>query len=328
MKEKQRLKKYSEAIIKKFLKIMTGILKKRIIAKAVCFLIATGMFFYVRYEKEDIREYTANVLIKNIPYNMAVLYSNTETVNVIIKGYKEYLAQLPADINVFVDLTNATIGSNIYTINIDNTMFKNKNIKNIIRPRVSTIVLDENTYKNVAIKATTLGEATIGTTLKDIILTPNQALISGPKTIISKIKELEISPIDLNKKTNDFSILSSVVIPKYVKSDINKVNSSVIFTENIIIQEYRDVALNINGLDSRFEISSKEGLWVDKIVIEGSYVLMKSILDKGLEVSINLKDIYEEGTYSNIDVNIEVPPQVRVLSVKPSSFTVMIKERK
>lgn len=318
-----------EALSKKFrifFDRFLGVFTQRLPIKIVCVLLASVIFFYVRYEQEDSREYIANISIRNKPSDLVIANGNIEHVNITIKGFKDQLSNLPAEFNAYVDLTNSLIGSNIYPVRLEEMIEKNNKIRVSISPRIIPVVLDEISYKSVPIVAASFGIPALGVTVENIIVNPSNTIISGPRKIVSSITELKTLGIDLTDKFEDYDITQNVRMPNFINADILQVNASVIFNKNIVMKEYSNLIVDINKLDSRLEVKSGGGFFIESIVLEASDFIMSNVTKKDIVLSLNLEDVSRAGIYSNMEVDVELPHQVKMISIEPSSFTLDVVE--
>ncbi len=111
------------------------ILKEHPLGKLTCLIISIILFTYINLEKEETREYSIPINIKNIPKNLMVLKSNTDNVSITLKGKKQTFVIMPSDINASVYVNNATEGTQQYIIEIDNILDIPKNITFTLNPK-------------------------------------------------------------------------------------------------------------------------------------------------------------------------------------------------
>ncbi|MBW5377129.1 hypothetical protein E6A45_00570, partial [Brachyspira pilosicoli] len=189
-----------DIIIKKFKhKKLLSYITNRFWIKALCLTMSFMLFLYVRYQQEYNKEYTTKLNIKNLPAKLLIANNIKENITVSVKGFKDNIYELPRDFSAYIDLTNAQIGSNMYKIYLENDAdYSSLNIS--INPNKIPVVLDQLAYKTVPIEVQTVGKASLGLEIENIIINPSNTIISGPKTLISQIDKLYTRTIDLDDK--------------------------------------------------------------------------------------------------------------------------------
>ena len=278
--------------------------------KALCLTMSFMLFLYVRYQQEYNKEYTTKLNIKNLPAKLLIANNIKETVTVSVKGFKDNIYELPRDFSAYIDLTNAQIGSNMYKVYLeDDADYSSLNIN--ITPNKIPVVLDQLAYKTVPIEVQTVGKASLGLEIENIIINPSNTIISGPKTLISQIDKLYTRTIDLDDKYLDYNTKLTLNIPPNVKSDTFRVDASIIFNKDIEIVTFENIELNINNLNSRFNIKYSEPLIVKKIVLEMNKNLIENLKKEDILLSLNLINITNEGIYSNISIEANIPFRYR-----------------
>lgn len=293
--------------------------------KALCLTMSFMLFLYVRYQQEYNKEYTTKLNIKNLPAKLLVANNIKETVTVSVKGFKDNIYELPRDFSAYIDLTNAQIGSNMYKVYLeDDADYSSLNIN--ITPNKIPVVLDQLAYKTVPIEVQTVGKASLGLEIENIIINPSNTIISGPKTLISQIDKLYTRTIDLDDKYLDYNTKLALNIPPNVKSDTFRVDASIIFNKDIEIVTFENIELNINNLNSRFNIKYSEPLIVKKIVLEMNKNLIENLKKEDILLSLNLINITNEGIYSNISIEANIPDYAKLSYIEPSFFDIEVEK--
>lgn len=312
----------------KIKKKMTRFVTHNIHIKLICVFLSFLIFLYVRYDREDTREYISDIALRNIPKNLTIASSSVEKVSVIVKGFKDQLIGLPNTIQAYIDLENATIGTNNLQIYVDNNSMPNNKLRVIINPRNSRIVLEEGVYRTVNITPDIIGVSILAEAIQDIKVNPSKTVIYGPKSIVNSMDSIKTLGIDITDRINDYNIKSTLKLPPYIKTDLSSVDISVIFNKNIIKKEYRDIPVYVNMPDNESLILElKEPLIIESMIIEGSDYIINELSKNSITISLDLQDISEEGNYKNRIVTVGTPSQVRLVSISPPSFDIVVKEK-
>ena len=313
--------------IKKFdYKKVYNLITKRFHIKLLCLSMAFILFLYVRYQQEFSKDYIAKLQILNVPSKLLIANNINKNITITVRGFKDSKHEYPMEFSTYIDLTNAQLGSNMYKVNLSEEIdYKNMNI--IITPNRIPIVLDELVYKTVPVNVVTIGTASLGLNIDDIIVNPSNVIISGPKTLISSINKINTIPLDLTDRYLDYSTRLKLNMPKNIKSDTSLVDINVIFNKDMEKIEFNDIVVNINNLDSRFNIKLDSPLIVQKLVLEVNKNLITNISQRDLFLYLNLKNITNAGVYSNMSVEVNIPTYAKLLNIEPSFFDIETESR-
>lgn len=315
-KKKLNIKKFN---YKKALNYITN----RFWIKLLCLAMSFLLFLFVRYQKEYTKDYVTKIEIKNIPPKLLIANDVQENATITLKGFKDNVYELPTAFSTYIDLTNASIGSNMYDVYLVGDIdYTKMNIT--VNPSKIPVILDELAYKTVPIEPSTTGMTSLGLDIDNIIINPSNTIISGPKTLISTIDSVKTYNIDLNDKYLDYSTISRVNIPKNVKSDVSRVNVSIIFNKDVEVVEFNNIIVSFDNLDSRFAVNSAEGFIVNKVVLEANRSFLTNITANDILLSLDLKDITNTGKYSNISVEANIPMNTKLIKIEPSYFDIEI----
>ena len=318
-KKKVTIRKFN---YKKALNYITN----RFWVKVLCLAMSFLLFLFVRYQKEYTKDYISIIEIKNMPSKLLIANNIQENVTITLKGFKDSIYELPTEFSTYIDLTNASIGSNMYEVYLNEEIdYTKMNIT--INPSKIPIVLDELAYKTVPIEVSTIGVASLGLNVDNIIVNPSNTIISGPKTLISAIDEIKTYNIDLTDKYLDYSTISRINLPRNIKSDVSRVNVSIVFNKDVERVEFNDIVVSLDNLDSRFNINSDKALIVNKIVLEANKNLLTNISINDILLSLDLKDITNTGIHSNISVEANIPMHTKLIKIEPSYFDIEILNR-
>ena len=102
---------------------------------------------------------------------------------------------------------------------------------------------------------------------------------------------------------------------------------NVIFNKDMEKIEFNDIVVNINNLDSRFNIKLDSPLIVQKLVLEVNKNLITNISQRDLFLYLNLKNITNAGVYSNMSVEVNIPTYAKLLNIEPSFFDIETESR-
>ena len=286
-------------------------LTNRLAIKLLCLLMSFLLFLFVRYQKEYTKDYVTKINIKNIPSRLLIANDVPENITITLKGFKDNIYELPTEFSAYIDLTNAAIGSNMYSVNLAGDIdYSKMNIT--VNPSEIPIILDELSYKTVPIKVPTIGMAAYGLTIDKITINPSNTIISGPKTLISSINEIKTFNVDITDKYMDYSSISRIHLPRNIKSDVSRVNVNIIFNKN---------------LNGNFKINDNNPLVINKIVLEANKIMLANLSADDIKLYIDLEEITNVGIYSNVSVEAKIPAHTRLIQIEPSFLDIEIIEK-
>ena len=312
----------SKFSFKKALAIITN----RFGIKLLCLLMSFLLFLFVRYQKEYTKDYVTKIEIKNIPSRLLIANDVPENITITLKGFKDNIYELPTEFSAYIDLTNASIGSNMYEVNLAGDIdYSKMNIT--VNPSEIPIILDELSYKTVPIKVPTVGTVAYGLTIDNIIINPSNTIISGPKTLISSIDEIRTYNVDITDKYLDYSSISRIHLPRNIKSDVSRVNINIIFNKNLRRAEFNNLAISIDNLNGKFKINDHDPLIIDKVILEANKVMLDNLSPNDIKLYIDLKEMTNIGMYSNVAVEAKIPIYSKLIEIEPSFFDIEIIER-
>lgn len=162
----------------------------------------------------------------------------------------------------------------------------------------------------------------------------NRKYIKEKKNKIeSKIKKFDYKKI-ANLITKRFQIkilclLMAFILFLYVRyqTGISTIDVNNLFNKDAEKIEFNDIVLNINNLDSRFNIKSKSPLIVEKLILEVNKNFVGKISEKDLFLYLNLKNITNAGFHSNLSVEANIPAYAKLIQIEPSLFDIEMELR-
>ena len=192
--------------------MMKDIFKTNWFLAVISVLVAIIIWVYVVYQENPMYETT----IKNVPVNftkqsdefetgkLTVISSNSETVDLKIKGKRNVIAKVKRDsINCSVNMSDV-VSEGSYTLpfsinfNVDGIEVLSKKPYNIV------LKVDDVVTKEKEIKIDTVGKPADGFIAESVEYSPLKIRLTGARSIVNKIKSAGIT-VDLNNATDTIS---------------------------------------------------------------------------------------------------------------------------
>lgn len=172
--------------------------------KILSVALAISLWVFVTYRGQAEIVIDVPLEFKNIPENLELLRQTARQVSLNISGHERFLKVLrPADVRVFVDLSNAKKGESVYYLDEDNVI--SPRIVKVIRvePTSVKITFDESISRIVPVRAYIIGSPEAGYKIKSVDIMPSSVEIEGAKTEVERIALLRTEPVDITGIDSD-----------------------------------------------------------------------------------------------------------------------------
>ena len=226
-------------------------------AKVLSLALAIVLFVFHRMNTLETRFFSTPIVLENLSI-VTPSSPYPRMIRVSLRGEANNLHTiLEDDIETYIDMKDfSTPGT--YKVPVkwrkkgNSLMVEPLQIS--VDPMEITISLDEKISKFVSLAASFIGQVDAGFNMTSYSFNPNQMIVEGPVSLLGSISELQIEPIDLTGRKNDFSIIATVlhqdpliVIRGEGTTEISGTISQIIPVRNIM-----NVAISITGLHEGF----------------------------------------------------------------------------
>lgn len=247
------------------------------ILKIVSVIIAILLWFMVVSGKHQVVELTVPIQIKNTP-NGLTSYQDVDVVSVNVEGPAKLISGLSnKDIVLQLDVSDFHVGET--NKGILPTDFKTPLGFKIldISPNNVLITMDRLIKKEVGINARTLGDAATGFEVESIVFNPKKVEVIGSESIVNKIENIDIVPINLSEKNADFTTAVKAINMKGIER-VNpvKIEANVKIRSKITEKEFHDIPVECINLNPGLKI--KNVPMIDVIKVSAT----EDVINKGL----------------------------------------------
>ncbi len=192
-------------------------------------LLATCLWLFVTSRGLTEISLEAPVEFQNVPAALGIVSESAKTVVVTLKGQERLMRNLKAaDLRVFVDLSKAKRGENIYPIDRDNIRLPFAMTVTNISPSTAKVRLEELVSKKVSVRPVITGSPAKGYYIRSVTVDPPAVMIKGLRSDVRKVNELDTELLDVTgltaNVTQELNIETSGVD---VKPDIGSVKVKV-----------------------------------------------------------------------------------------------------
>jgi YbbR domain-containing protein len=177
--------------------------------------LAIGIWFNASLE--DRLELSERLVEASVSYNRPrsfVILNQISTVNVRLIGSKKVIRQLaPYQVNVQVELRHGEPGT--YTINLtpDDVSVPQGLEVVAIEPNVIRVDLEREITQRIPVKPQLVGKPPDGLAMDPPEVYPNQVLVAGPESLVSRLQELRTRPVVVNGHSSTFETVVPVDTP-------------------------------------------------------------------------------------------------------------------
>lgn len=193
-------------------------------------LIAIFLWLFVTSQGQSEIFFEVPIEFKNIPIGLGIASNGKKNVQVTIRGQELMIKNTrPADVRVYVDLSNAKAGKDTYYIDENDIKLPYAAKVMNVQPSSLQIRMEEIAVKIVKITPTITGLPEEGYSVNAIRVEPSTLSIQGLRSEISRIRELRTEPMDLTGARETTSQSLNIDIQgANIKLEANKVTVTAI----------------------------------------------------------------------------------------------------
>ena len=305
---------------------------KNWVLKLLSLLFAMFLWYFVVGEDKVDMNVTIPVEIVNLPRDLVISNQFKKQLEVTISGQRSLIQGLPEQhISRSVDLSNVSPGTVVIQHQPDSiSLPRGLNILRI-QPPTLTLLLDRLIQKKLDIKPILFGKVHKDYMLGSVVPDPPTLEISGPQAILGKEKILETNPIDINGL--DQSTVKQ--IPLDLQPEIADLIGEPIVAVRINILELKK-EMKLTGIPVEFDltdIKETETIYQLKpptvtVTIEIPQRMIKKSSDLKTLFQAKIKPEILKGGSLKFKVQVDAPPQIKILSVSPDTVTLEIDKTK
>ncbi len=184
---------------------------------------------------------TVPVEILNLPKQLVIYNQYQKTAEVTLRGPRTIMQEMRnRNLSLPVDLSQAS--SDTVVISTDSLPLQLPSGISVLRiqPASITLSIDQLVQRRIPVEAQVTGKVGLGYALKELTLTPNEILVSGPESLLAEQEVLKTVPIDLEGKTRSETVPVNLALSSELMSLIGettvaaKITMQEKFVEKII----------------------------------------------------------------------------------------------
>lgn len=296
-------------------------MKKNKGLKLLALFLALAAWLAVGSEERTETTLQLALELTNVPKHLMITNETPSQIEVRVQGPRSVIRELTTDkLHKQIDLSGAKSGTRTELLTPGGLNFPRGVVVTRIRPTALSIELDQALIHRVEVQPVIKGAPSPGFEVSEVLVTPKEALVRGPKRDLDKLKFINTIPIDINKLSSsisrdielDFQNLPLTYVdnqPLVAKITIRPKTQVKTFNNLVVVPYGATGPLQLNP--------SKVSITVRAPVTNLEMMRVEDIVPR-----INLKNL-KAGLYE-AKVAVDLPEGLELLKVFPEKLTVRI----
>ncbi|MBD3306278.1 hypothetical protein GF339_07795 [candidate division KSB3 bacterium] len=292
--------------------------------KLVALILAIIIWFLVvGGQKSEVRV-TVPLELRNVPTNLEIIKSISQ-VEVTVRGFSNVVKSLtPADIDVYIDLSNVVRGSNTFGLSPEDITVPVGVTVTQVSPSTIDVLLDAIVRKTVSVEPLLRGTPAEGYRVGNITVQPEQITITGAQTLLKPITKVETEAVILDNPSENFLKKVKVRLPNTTLR-IEKDEEKIVAVNVEIIPEtigrfFEDIPLRVQG-ETRSFVLSPDSITA---LIYGPKLEISQMAPEDIPAVIDTRSL--PTGVSEVQVTFNLPPSMSVRTYYPKRITIRISE--
>jgi YbbR domain-containing protein len=161
-------------------------------------LISLFLWFFVTSRGQSEISLEVPLEFKNIPADIGIVNTSVKTVSVTVRGFERPMKSLKAaDVRVYVDLSKAKRGEDMYTVSKDDVKLPYALTAMNVTPSTVKVKLDATASRTVLVKPVLTGEPRSGFIVSSVKVEPQSVVIRGLRSDVRKLRVVNTEPFDI-----------------------------------------------------------------------------------------------------------------------------------
>ncbi len=177
--------------------------------------LGLGILIWLLVVGADQMDMTLNVPIEilNLPKQLVIYNQYQKEAEVTLRGPRTIMQEMRSrNLSLPVDLSKAAPGTVVISTDSLPLLLPSGIAALRMQPASITLSIDQMIQKHIPVEAQTKGKVGQGYALKEISLTPDKILVSGPKPLLEQQTALKTVPIDLEGRTRSETIPANLAL--------------------------------------------------------------------------------------------------------------------
>jgi len=188
-------------------------------------VVAVLLWFFVILSGRAEISMDIPVTFINIPPKLEV-FDSPDTIRVDIKGQERLLKNLNKnDVHAVINLQDAKAGRAFFPLSKSNIRLPKTLVVTGVDPETISLKIETQLNKTVSVKPSVTGLPEKGFVIADVKVVPDEVLLEGPKSVISRISTIKTEPLDINGINSDLKYRANLnVSDSNIRKNVDKVD--------------------------------------------------------------------------------------------------------
>lgn len=295
-------------------------------AKIISLAVALVLFLFYRIVTLEERFFNVPLSLE-VPENFTPSGGYPRSIRITLRGHEEEIFHiLEEDIKVSADLSSYS-SEGVYKVPVEiekrDAALEGSLTEITVEPTEVTVTLERTIKKSLEVQPSLVGYPENGYELTQYFITPTTVEVRGPAGIVEGMDRVMTGDIDLNGKTETFTMR----VPLEISEELSVISGEKvvefhgIIQEQIILKTFEDVDIITLDLEPQFEVKNRVG--PGSIQIQGTQNFLLALEPGQLRLAVDCGAITAPGTY-RLPVKPDVPLGLLVLNYQPQEVTYVI----
>ncbi|MBM4286714.1 MAG: hypothetical protein FJ135_00945 [Deltaproteobacteria bacterium] len=296
-------------------------LKKNKGLKLLALMLALAAWVAVGSEERTETTVQMALELRNIPKNLMVTNEIPSQLEVRLQGPRSVVRELTSDrLHKQIDLSGAKPGVHTEILTPSGLNFPRGVVVTRIRPSALSISLDQALVRRLEVQPVIKGSPVPGFELSEVVLTPKEVLMRGPKNDINQLKFINTIPIDISRLSSS--------IARDVELDFQNLPLTYLENQPIIAKigirpklqtkTFTNIAVEANGAAGPVRLQPPR----ITVTVRGPVTNLEHLRAEDLNSRVNVKNL-KSGRHQ-VPVNVELPEGFELVKVSPEILTVRV----
>ena len=299
---------------------MTKWLFNNLSLKIGSLLIAILLWFHVVTEKQVTETINAPIRLQNLPNNLVITKSSSDTVTFRIKTKIKQLIllELFGHPVMNVDISHVTWGKNSIKLSskwIVLPSWRPLDITEIVSPKQLIIITEKKGNKTIEVKPILKGKPHENYFVKAVKVEPDSVELTGGRKNLKKIKVLLTDTIDISNREKELTVDTPLIMPGKEFSSKTKTVTVTIHFEKYQLKTFYGIPIILKGGENFVvEPSSLD------VTVRGSVALLNNLKPRDIKVFVDVQNTQKE-----IIPYFNLPAGVFLETSKPQKVKIRLK---
>lgn len=297
-------------------------------AKCVCIIAAIILYLFGLTSRLEKRTFSIPLTV--IEDGELIKTSSIQpTVSVTVRSNSKNIPNITsADIQASIDLSyfvNEGLYSAPIALNLSPEIVLVDPVELVVTPEYIPVKLEKRVRKSVPIKVPLAGEPLHGYEVEKITVNPDFAIITGPRSIVEKISQIQTEEVVVTEKKDNFSVIQKVRNPnRHVKLlEPARVTVVVSLDQFLTEKKFDNYFVSFENLNPKFQVDVVQEV---SFKVSGTQLILEQFYPEENSVQVDCSSIEEVGEYE-LPVKIIVDDHVKIVEQSVENLKFVVKEK-